>query len=308
MQNLNDYYYFVQVVKFQGFTKASEALGITKSKLSRRITDLEARLNVRLIQRSTRKFTVTELGEQFYQHCLKILSQVDETENFIQSTLNDELCGNIKISCPVALVQMPVAQMIARFLQSYPQVNIQLIATNERVDVIEQGIDLAIRVRSLPLTDSDLIVRDLDAWQHVLVASHDFIQQRKSIESFDDLKALPSIGFHRPKHVWEFQHDRTGAKQQMTYQPRLKTDSFAAMKEAMLQGVGVVSLPKVFVREELARGEIIELLPEWSLPQGVIHVAYASRQGMLPAVRSLLDFLIAQFQQLNIDQDEQQIE
>lgn len=155
MQNLNDYYYFVQVVKYQGFTKASETLGITKSKLSRRITELEVRLGVRLIQRNTRKFAVTEIGQQFYQHCLKILNDVDQAENFIQSSLTDEPSGLVRISCPVALVNMPVGDMIAEYMQKYTGVEVQLLATNRRVDLIEEGVDLALRVSNTPPEDSE---------------------------------------------------------------------------------------------------------------------------------------------------------
>ncbi len=301
MQNLNDYYYFVQVVKYQGYTKASEALGITKSKLSRRISELEARLDVRLIQRNTRKFTVTEIGQQFYIHCVSILDEVEKTENFVYSTLHDQLCGIIKISCPVALVEMPVAQMITNFMQRYPEVNVHLWATNHRVDVIEEGVDLAIRVRNMPLMDSDLIVRDLDAWKHVLVASPQLFQEHTLPENLEDLAKLPTIGFDRPKHYWDFRHREKSQTQQIEYSPRLRTDSFSAMKFAAMSGVGVVSLPLVFVREELKSGELIELLPMWQLPQGVIHVAYASRQGMLPAVRALLDYLIAEFKALEVE-------
>ena len=301
MQNLNDYYYYVQVVKYHGYTKASEALGITKSKLSRRISDLEGRLNVRLIQRNTRKFTVTELGQQFYAHCLRILEDVDEAENFIHSTLNDALCGNIKISCPVALVETPIGGIVSRFLQQNPAVHIQLMATNERVDVIAQGIDLAIRVRHLPIEDSDLVVRELDAWGHVLIASPAFLDVHGEPTTFQDLSDYPSVGFDRPKHIWEFTHQASMQKQSLSLNPRLKTDSFLAMKTAVKLGVGIGSLPKVFVRDELKSGELVQLFPEWELPSGVIHVAYASRQGMLPAVRAFLDYLLLDFRNLQTE-------
>ncbi|MCL6243014.1 MULTISPECIES: LysR substrate-binding domain-containing protein [Acinetobacter] len=301
MQNLNDYYYFVQVVKYQGYTKASEALGITKSKLSRRITELETRLGVRLIQRNTRKFTVTEIGQQFYLHCLKILEEVSETENFVLSTLNDQLCGQIKISCPVALVEMPVAKMVTDFMQQYPEVSVHLMATNHRVDVIEEGVDLAIRVRNMPLLDSDLIVRDLDAWDHVLVASPQLFFEREIPQQLAEIQNFPCIGFDRPKHFWDFRHREKSETQQIEFHPRLRTDSFSAMISAALSGVGIASLPKVFVRDALKSGELIELFPEWQLPQGVIHVAYATRQGMLPGVRAMLDHLISGFKALDID-------
>ncbi|NHB57809.1 LysR substrate-binding domain-containing protein [Acinetobacter shaoyimingii] len=301
MQNLNDYYYFVQVVKYQGFTRASEALGITKSKLSRRITDLEDRLGVRFIQRNTRKFTVTEIGQKFYEYCLKILEDVNIAENFIQSTLSDEPSGLIKVSCPIALVEMPVGEMIANFMQKYPQVHIDLVASNHRVDLIDEGVDLAIRVRNTPLADSDLIVRDLDAWEHVLVAVPSLLKRYKVPMTLEELNELPSIGFHGPKQSWRF---KTCSKEseihEIEFQPRLKTDNFSAMKAAVMKGVGIASLPKVYVWEELRSGTMIELLPEWHLPKGVIHIAYVSRHGMLPSIRLLLEYLIEEFKRLQL--------
>lgn len=294
MQNLNDYYYFVQVVKYQGYTKASETLGITKSKLSRRITDLEERLNVRLIQRNTRKFTVTEMGQKFYEYCQKILEDVNAAENFIQTAKSDEPSGLIKLSCPIALVEMPVGEMIANFMVLYPQVQVHLLASNHRVDLIEEGIDLAIRVRNTTLEDSEIIVRDLDAWEHVLVAVPELFQTHPYPKQLDDLKALPSIGFQSPKQTWRFK-DQEGELREIEFEPRLKTDNFSAMKFGVFQAVGIASLPRVFVFEELKNGTLIEILPEWQLPRGVIHIAYASRQGMMPAMRLLLEYLMQQF-------------
>jgi DNA-binding transcriptional LysR family regulator len=304
MQNLNDYYYFVQVVKFQGFTKASEALSITKSKLSRHISELEERLSVRLIQRNTRKFAVTDIGQQFYEHCLKILENVQDAENFIHSTLKDELCGTIKITCPVALVEFPVGRFIAEFMEKHLDVQVNLIASNERMDIIEQGIDLAIRVRNLPLENSDLIVRDLDVWEHALVASPKLFENKKVPSVLDEIRHFPSIGFNRVKHFIDFHHSQNKQVQQIELTPRLRTDSFSAMKAAVLGGVGLASIPKVFIRKELKSGELIHICPEWELSQGVIHVAYASRQGMLPAVRELLNYLIERFHELDVEKCE----
>lgn len=296
MQNLNDYYHFVQVVKYQGYTKASETLGITKSKLSRRISDLEERLGVRLIQRNTRKFTVTEMGQKFYEYCLKILEDVNAAENFIQSAKSDEPSGVIKLSCPIALVEMPVGEMVASFMQKYPLVHVHLLASNHRVDLIEEGVDLAIRVRNTALENSELIVRDLDAWEHVLVAIPDLFKSYKKPETLDELSALPSIGFHSPKQTWRFKQDNHAAEtQEVEFNPRLRTDNFSAMKAGVMKGIGIASLPRVFVFEELKHGTLVEVLPEWHLPRGVIHIAYASRQGMMPAMRLLLEYLIEQF-------------
>lgn len=303
MQNLNDYYYFVQVVKYQGFTHASETLGITKSKLSRRISELEARLSVRLIQRNTRKFVVTEIGQQFYEHCLKILEDVDQAENFINSAVSNEPSGQIRISCPVPLVNMPVGTIIADFMQQYPNVQVNLLATNRRVDLIEEGIDLALCARSVPVEDSELIVRALDAWELVLVASPQLFEQYPIPQKLEDLSTLPSIGFDSPKSIWMMQKSNEKAIfHDIEYFPKLRTDNFFAIKAAVLKKVGIATLPKVYVKEELNLGTLVEVMPDWHLPKGVIYVIYTSRLGMLPAVRTLLEYLIEQFKKFDIHQ------
>ena len=303
MQNLNDYYYFVQVVKYQGFTHASETLGITKSKLSRRISELEARLSVRLIQRNTRKFVVTEIGQQFYEHCLKILEDVDQAENFINSAVSNEPSGQIRISCPVPLVNMPVGTIIADFMQQYPNVQVNLLATNRRVDLIEEGIDLALCARSVPVEDSELIVRALDAWELVLVASPQLFEQYPIPQKLEDLSTLPSIGFDSPKSIWMMQKSSEKAIfHDIEYFPKLRTDNFFAIKAAVLKKVGIAALPKVYVKEELNLGTLVEVMPDWHLPKGVIYVIYTSRLGMLPAVRTLLEYLIEQFKKFDIHQ------
>ena len=303
MQNLNDYYYFVQVVKYQGFTHASETLGITKSKLSRRISELEARLSVRLIQRNTRKFVVTEIGQQFYEHCLKILEDVDQAENFINSAVSNEPSGQIRISCPVPLVNMPVGTIIADFMQQYPNVQVNLLATNRRVDLIEEGIDLALCARSVPVEDSELIVRALDAWELVLVASPQLFEQYSIPQKLEDLSILPSIGFDSPKSIWMMQKSNEKAIfHDIEYFPKLRTDNFFAIKAAVIKKVGIAALPKVYVKEELNLGTLVEVMPDWHLPKGVIYVIYTSRLGMLPAVRTLLEYLIEQFKKFDIHQ------
>lgn len=170
MRDLNDLYYYVQVVEQGGFAPAGRALGVPKSKLSRRIALLEERLGVRLIQRSTRRFAVTEIGQTYYQHCKAMLVEADAAEEAIALT-QAEPCGTVRMTCPVALLDARVADMLSAFMAQYPRVQIQLEETNRRVDVLGEGLDLAIRVRPPPLDDSDLVMRVFAQRDQCLVAS-----------------------------------------------------------------------------------------------------------------------------------------
>jgi len=170
MQDLNDLFYFVQVVEHHGFAAAGRALGIPKSKLSRRVAMLEERLGVRLVQRSTRRFSVTELGQNYYRHCKAMLVEAEAAQELIDLT-HAEPQGIVRVACPVALLHFQIGAMLARFMASHPRVQVQLDATNRRVDVIQEGYDLALRVRFPPLEDSDLVMKVLGDSPQCLVAS-----------------------------------------------------------------------------------------------------------------------------------------
>ena len=170
MQDLNALAWYVHVVDNGGFAAAGRALDVPKSKLSRRIAQLEEQLGVRLIYRTTRQFAVTEVGQTFYQHCKAMLIEAEAAQEAI-AVLQAEPRGTVKLACPVTLLHVHVGPMLARFMLRYPGVQIQLEATNRRVDLVAEGIDVAIRVRPRPIEDSDLVMRVLADRGHCLVAS-----------------------------------------------------------------------------------------------------------------------------------------
>ena len=160
MQDLNDFVWFVKVVDYGGFAAAGRALDLPKSRLSRRIAQLEERLGVRLIHRTTRQFTVTEVGQTFYQHCKAMMVEAEAAEEAV-AALQAEPRGIVRITCPITLLHVHVGPMLARFMARYPGIALQLEATNRRVDLVGEGIDVAIRVRPRPFDDSDLVLRVL---------------------------------------------------------------------------------------------------------------------------------------------------
>ncbi len=174
MRDLNDLYYFVQVVDHHGFAPAARALGMQKSKLSRRIAALEDQLGTRLIQRSSRKFSVTEIGLAYYQHCLAMLIEAEAAQALIDGA-RSEPCGTIRVACAPGLLTYQMSSLIVRFMALYPELEVQLHSTSRRVDVIGEGFDLAIRVREPPLEETDLVMRKLDESVHRLGASPDLI-------------------------------------------------------------------------------------------------------------------------------------
>ncbi|RQR81447.1 MULTISPECIES: LysR family transcriptional regulator [unclassified Burkholderia] len=300
-RDLNDLYYFVQVVEHGGFAPAGRALNMPKSKLSRRIALLEARLGMRLIQRSTRRFTVTDVGQTYYAHCRAMLVEADAADEAI-ALLHEEPRGIVRVSCPVVLLDSLVGTMIAAFMVACPRVEIHLEATNRRVDVVGEGIDVAIRVRPPPLEDSDLALRVLAERGQCLVASPALLRERGVPAVPADLTRLPSLdhGVPQATHVWRLRGP-DGAHAEIHHQPRLVTGGMLALRAAAVAGVGVVQLPTMMVRDEVARGELATVLPDWAPRREIVHAVFASRRGLLPAVRALLDFLAERFAELEPD-------
>jgi len=289
MQDLNDLYYFVQVVDHGGFAAAGRALDMQKSKLSRRIALLEERLGVRLLNRSSRRFSVTEVGREYYNRCLAMLVQAEAADQLI-AEVSAEPRGVIRMSCPTGLLLFHFGDLIARFMVANPAVEVHLEGTNRRVDVIAEGFDIAIRVRFLPLEPTDLIMRRLDESTQCLVGSPSLVAG--ALQSPADLNGLPSLDLGPPRrdHQWELEHP-DGQMATVLHRPRLVTDDMAALRDAALAGVGIVKLPTMLVAQDVAAGRLVHVLPDWRPRAGIIHAVFPSRRGLLPSVRALLDFL-----------------
>ena len=295
MQDLNDFVWFVKVVDYGGFAAAGRALDLPKSRLSRRIAQLEERLGVRLIHRTTRQFTVTEVGQTFYQHCKAMMVEAEAAEEAV-AALQAEPRGVVRITCPITLLHVHVGPMLARFMARYPGINLQLEATNRRVDLVGEGGDIAIRVRPRPFDDSDLVLRVLADRGHCLVAGPALIQRMGEPVVPSELSAWPGLSMNEGKHIHKWALSGPGgAKAEIHYHPRLITTDMLALREAAMAGIGVVQLPVLMVKDQLASGELVRVLDAWEPRREVIHAVYPSRRGLLPSVRTLVDFLTEEY-------------
>jgi len=291
MRDLNDLYYFAQVVEHRGFAPASRALGIPKSKLSRRIAALEDQLGARLLQRSSRHFSVTEIGMAYYQHCVAMLVEADAAQAVIDS-VTAEPGGIIRVACPPGLVTYQIGELIQQFMARHPKVEVHLESTSRRVDVIREGLDLAIRAREPPLEQSDLVMRKLDESVHRLVASPALAARQGAVTGPADLTSWPSLDFGPPHrdHAWALHHI-DGAAATVRHHPRLVTDDVQLLHDAALSGLGVALLPTVVVAEDIQAGRLLDLLPQWRPKRWIVHAIFPSRRGLLPSVRMLVDFI-----------------
>lgn len=299
MQDLNDLYFFAKVVEQGGFTAASRVLGIPKSRLSRRLSELEGRLGTRLLQRNTRGITLTDLGNRYYQHCQVMLAAADAAHLAITSSLA-EPSGQVRISCLLPVARDKLAPVLPDFLERYPHINLDFVLTNRRVNLLEEGIDVAIRVRAIDDEDPNLATRRLIATSSLLVAAPALIAQILTLTSLEHPRALAKLPFLGATEQDQRLHlpliGPHSERYELVTKVRLAIEEFTVRKHAAIRGLGITMLPIDTCREEIAAGSLVQILPAWSPPNASLQIVYPTQRGLLPAVRVFIDFLIEHFQ------------
>lgn len=290
MQDLNDLRYFAAVVSNGGFSAAARALGLPKSRLSRRIGALEEQLGVRLIERSTRHFAITGVGQEIYAHARAALAEAESIEEVV-GRLKAEPQGLVRMSCPPGMDTI-LATELPHLLARFPRLRVQVIVTSRRIDLIEEGIDIAVRVRDRLDTDADLQVRIIGHGNAFLVAGPEFLKVHGAPETPAHIPSFPTLGHTERMGLdrWTL-IDGQGREEFVSHTPRLSSSQFEILSEAAIAGIGIALLPETVVSASLEGGRLTRIMPEWSAPEGIVHLVFASRRGLLPSVRVLLDFL-----------------
>lgn len=297
MMDLNDYALFAVLVEEQSLAAAGRRLGLPRSTVSRRLSTLETRLGVALIRRSTRSFSVTDVGQDFYQHCRAMLTEAESATALI-ARQKSEPQGMIRVACPSSMIQYQLAPMVAGFMLRYPKTTVVLESTHRQVDVLREGFDLAIRVRFDPPDDSGLTLRRFGSDEQHLICAPSCLRDGPLYDPAA-LAALPSLSWNpgRTRHHWDL-IGPDGKEVQITHQPRLITQDMAALMNAALAGIGIVQLPGAVVRPLLKTAELVEVMPGWRPRSGMIHAIFPSRRGQLPILRSFLNACAAHFESL----------
>jgi DNA-binding transcriptional LysR family regulator len=291
MQDLNDMFYFAEVVDRAGFAAAGRHLGVPKSKLSRRVAELEASLGVRLLQRTTRKLSLTQAGELFHKHCVAMRDAADAADEAMQQA-RSEPHGVVKVACPVTLAQSTLGPLLGAFTAKYPLVRLDVRVSNRVVDLVEEGFDVALRVRSTLEDSGSLVIKNLGLTHAFLVASPAQLERQGRPGSVQDLASLDTVtmsatdGWAR----WSLRGPH-GASYELNHRPRLVADDLLTLKFAVVSGTGMCVLPDYMCVDELRDGQLVKVLPDWGPQVGIVHAVFPSRRGMVPAVRRFLDFL-----------------
>lgn len=280
---------FTAVAESGNFTQAAKKLLISTAQVSRQVSELEQRLNTKLFYRTTRKVTLTEEGQLFYQQCRGILEGLENAERSL-TNLQSIPQGKIKISAPVTYGERHIIPLINQFLIQYPQVEIQVQLSNQRIDLIEEGYDLAIRLGQLD--DSSLIAKRISSRQHFLCASPSYIERFGLPKGIDDLKhhncLLGSADF------WLFNDQKNKDKQankKARVSGSLRCNSGLGLVDAALRGIGIVQLPEYYVTKHIHEGELVVLLNNQQREQEGIWALYPQNKYLASKVRLLIDFL-----------------
>jgi len=298
MSYLNEIQIFAAIVERGSFIAASNLLQIPKTTVSRKIEELETRLGVRLLQRTTRKMSLTEAGQAYYEHCERIIAEIDEAERAV-GQLAEAPRGTLRVSASFSIGSRFIGRMLPEFLKRYPDVRVNLVLSNAVEDLVEGNYDLAIRAGRL--ADSSHASRPLGQFRSSLVASPGYVKEKGLPKSPQDLAnhrtlALAQRDERGGRFAWELEEAGGGRKKPQTLNVPIEPVMICNDPEPILQSVlgdeGIGFVPDLFIGEPLRRGQIVQVLPEWQGPSVPVSAVYTSRRGLSPKVRVFVDFLI----------------
>jgi len=287
--DLNDMMVFLAVVESGSFTLAADRLGIPKANVSRKLSKLESKLKVTLLERSTRSQHLTEAGSQYLVHCKRIHEEID-LANAAISEISETFRGQLKVGASVASGQQILKPALSQFMRQYPEINLHLNLVNRRVDFIEEGFDVVIRVGHLE--DSSLVAKKLGTISRKIFACPNYFEQ----------ETAPIIPEHLRDHNFllmnplnndirlPLQHIN-GDKFIHDCQPKLLVNDFVILKQALIEGLGIAVLPDYMVQKELQTGELINVLPNWGMSDLDIYALYPRNRSKIPKVRAFIDFI-----------------
>jgi DNA-binding transcriptional LysR family regulator len=296
MQDLNDIALFVAVVEQKGFSAASRALSLPKSTVSRHISHLEGRLGVRLLERSTRHFRVTDAGTAYYARCRAILADLESADQEL-AFLRNAPSGIVRISAPLGMSQFALARILPAFMARYPLVRVVVVASDRPMDLFEDRIDIAIRART-QLRDEMLTMRKLGKSFLVLVASPTFAAEHGITDDLQKITGLPFLSSRETvaRQPWTLMHAATGQQETLSLEPRLFCSDFNVLREAAGAGLGIAILPIEAALPSISQGRLTRILPNWQSEDVTIHLVFTTRRSLTPAARLLIEHLAEHFE------------
>lgn len=293
MDRLEGMEVFARVVEAESFSAAARGLGLSKSAVSKQVSRLEDRLGVRLLNRTTRRLSLTEAGAAFYQGCQRVVAEAEAAEQAI-THLAAAPRGTLKVNAPMSFGVCHLAPALSDFMPRYPELTVDMALNDRMVDLVEEGFDVGIRIAAL--RDSSLIARRLAPSRRVLCAAPGYLAARGTPLALDDLNAHHCLlySYQVSGDHWGF--GGPGGERRLKVRGRLRVNNGDALLEAALAGLGIAFLPSFICGEALRAGRLVHLLPEWSgSNDAAIHAVYPAGRNLLPKVRVFVDFLAERF-------------
>lgn len=287
--NLNDLHLFVQAVDSGSFTAAARHLGIPKSTVSKRVAELEGRLGVRLIQRTSRSFALTELGREFFQHAQASIIEAEMAEGIVRRHLA-EPAGTVRLTASVPTAQFTLTEHLPGLTARYPKLRLSVHVTDRFVDIVQEGFDIALRSHRGPLPDSALVQRKLASHPFLILASPDYISAYGQPRRPEELAEHATIMTSLTENQWRLTSDH-GGEAAVTLQSVMAADEPYVLMEMAAAGLGITCLPTSVCRKALAEGRLVRVLPDWTAGSIETTILMPHRRGQLPAVRAVVDFL-----------------
>lgn len=291
---------FVQVAELGSLTRAAESLGLSNAAASRYLAALEERLSARLVQRNTRRLFLTDVGDAFYRRCKPLLGELHEAENAVNETAIKPT-GLLRVQASLSFSMIVIAPLLTEFNERYPELRIEIVVSNRYTDLLESGIDVAIRNREYE-NDSAITVRRLAETKRVLAASPQYLQRHGTPRVPDELKKHRLLIYNLANHPNEMRFtSRDGAETSLQVHGVLEANDGQIVRAAALKHLGILLQPMYIIHDDVIAGRLVPLLTEWELQRLTINIAYPTRRHLPAKVRCFVDFLVEKFAEMDFE-------
>jgi len=287
--DLNAMALFVRVVETKSFSEAAKRVGIPISTVSRKISELEKSLDIRLLERSTRKLRLTEIGQEYYEYCRRGLEEF-EAGTLMINDKQSEVSGSLRLSAPPNLAQVLITPMVCAFQEKYPKVNIKILISERNLDLIEDGVDVTLRVGELK--DSNLIAQEIMQYRHILVSSKGYLKTAPKLKHPEDLLNHRIVTFSEWYTPTTWKLTNKNKTEKIIVNSSLSINDYAGIIYAVEKGQGIAEIPSIICQSLIHSGKIVEILPSWHLPNTKLSIVYSSNRNISRIVRLFIDFCV----------------
>jgi DNA-binding transcriptional LysR family regulator len=284
---------FVQVAELGSLSRAAESLGLSNAAASRHLAALEERLAARLVQRNTRRLFLTDVGEAFYHRCKPLLGELHDAESAVNEAVLKPT-GLLRVQASLSFSMIVIAPLLPELAARYPELRVEIVASNRYQDLLENGIDVAVRNREFE-TDSAITVRRLAETKRVLAASPQYLQRHGTPRSPDELSDHRLLVYNLANNPHQLRFTRNGAVTTVPIEGLLEANDGQVLRAAALKHLGILIQPMYIIHEDVVAGRLVPLLREWELPRLTINIAYPTRRHLPAKVRCFVDFVVEQF-------------